>query len=189
MRVLIAAGGTGGHVIPALHVAIELRERGHEVMFAGTKRGLEARLVPEKGFPLKTLEIGGLNRVDLVTMAVTLSRLPLACLAASRMIGRFRPDVAYGVGAYISGPVLLVAKMRGIPIVVHEANAVPGFANRRPAPMVSLPLLTDPASSRFFPANRVEVVGLPVNDAFFGIAPKAHRLPYTVLVLGGSQGS
>src|SRR5450755_248468 len=127
MRVLIAAGGTGGHVIPALHVAEELRKRGDEVMFVGTKRGLESRLVPEKGFPLETLEIGGLNRVGLMTMIKTLASLPLACLAAAQIIGRFRPDVAYGVGAYVSGPVLLMAKLCGVPIVVHEANAVPGF--------------------------------------------------------------
>lgn len=189
LRVLIAAGGTGGHVIPALHVAIELRKRGHEVLFVGTARGLESRLVPEKGFALETLEIGGLNRVGLATLLKNLARLPLAVLDAWRIVGRFRPDVAYGVGAYISGPVLLAAKLRGIPIVVHEANAVPGFANRRLAPMVSRALLTDAAASRFFPASRVSIVGLPVNDAFFHIAPKAHQPPYTVLVTGGSQGS
>src|SRR6266404_8065298 len=188
MRVLIAAGGTGGHVIPALHVATELCARGAEVLFAGTAKGLESRLVPECGFHLETFEIGGLNRVGVVQMLATLGRLPMAMLAASKMIDRFRPSFAFGVGAYVSGPVLLAAKLKGVPIVVHEANAVPGVANRMLAPLVSRALITDASAAGFFPASRTDIVGLPVNRAFFDIAPKRHCTPYKVLVTGGSLG-
>ena len=110
MRVLIAAGGTGGHVIPALHVAAELRSRGVEVLFVGTVRGLEARLVPERGFPLETIAISGLNRVSIAQMFSSMMQLPRALLDSAAIVERFRPDVAYGVGAYISGPVLLDRK-------------------------------------------------------------------------------
>ena len=189
MRVLIAAGGTGGHVIPALHVAAELRDRGDEVLFVGTSRGLEARLVPERGFPLATIAISGLNRVSIAQMVSSMMQLPRALLDSAAIVERFRPDVAYGVGAYISGPVLLMAASKGVPVVVHEANAVPGFANRLLAPMVSRALLADGAAAKFFPSTRVEIAGLPVNRAFFEIPRKAHSAPYTVLITGGSQGS
>lgn len=187
MRVLIAAGGTGGHVIPALHVAEELRERGAEVLAVGTSGGLEARLMPEHRFPLATIAISGLNRVGIAQMAATMLRLPRALLDSAAIVERFRPDVAYGVGAYVSGPVLLMAACKGVPVVVHEANAVPGFANRLLAPMVARALLADSTAARFFPCSRVEITGLPVNQAFFDIPPKAHHTPYTVLITGGSR--
>jgi UDP-N-acetylglucosamine--N-acetylmuramyl-(pentapeptide) pyrophosphoryl-undecaprenol N-acetylglucosamine transferase len=189
MRVLIAAGGTGGHVIPALHVAAELRARGADVLFAGTSRGLEARLAPERGFPLETIEIAGLNRVSASQMLATVAQLPRAFWRCSEIINKFRPHVAYGVGAYVSGPVLLMAAMKSAPIVVHEANAVPGFANRLLAPLVSRALLADAAASRFFPSTRVELTGLPVSAQFFEIPPAPNNVPHTVLVTGGSQGS
>jgi UDP-N-acetylglucosamine--N-acetylmuramyl-(pentapeptide) pyrophosphoryl-undecaprenol N-acetylglucosamine transferase len=189
MRVLIAAGGTGGHVIPALHVAAELRERGSEVLFVGTSHGLEAHLVPEHGFPLETIAISGLNRVGIAQMVATMMQLPRAVLDSVALVDRFHPDVAYGVGAYVSGPVLLMAACKGVPVVVHEANAVPGFANRLLAPMVSRALLADGAATRFFPSTRVEITGLPVSRAFFEIPGKRHEKPYTVLITGGSQGS
>ena len=130
MRVLIAAGGTGGHVIPALQVARELKRRGAEILFVGTLRGLEARLAPENGFNLATIEVGGLNRVGAAQILATLFQLPAALVKSARIVEAFRPDAAFGVGAYISGPVLLMAALKGIPVVVHEANAVPGFTNR-----------------------------------------------------------
>lgn len=189
MRVLIAAGGTGGHVIPALQVARELEQRGHELLFVGTSKGLESRLVPERGFPLELIELGGLNRVGMVQTLATLAQLPLACWRAFRILDRFQPAVVYGVGAYVSGPVLLIAAMKGIPIVVHEANAVPGFANRLLAPLVGRALLAEPAAAAFFSCGRTEITGMPVAEEFFQVPPKEHRPPYTVLVTGGSRGS
>src|SRR5258706_2726150 len=154
MRVVIAAGGTGGHVIPALEVAQELQRRGAEVLFVGTAKGIESRLVPERGFSLETIELGGLMRVGFLKTLNTLAQLPAACWRAMRILERFQPDVVFGAGAYVSGPVLLVAAMKRIPIVVLEANAVPGFTNRRLAPLVTRALVAEEGALRFFPAGR-----------------------------------
>src|ERR1051325_5028859 len=108
MRVILAGGGTGGHVIPAIAIANELRERcAAEVMFVGTSRGIENRLVPAAGYPLQLIEIGALNRVSLMTRLKTLLSLPLAVLAAKRLLREFKPDVVIGVGGYASGPAML----------------------------------------------------------------------------------
>jgi len=190
MRVVIAGGGTGGHVIPALAVAAELRRRGcDQILMVGTPRGLEARLAPAHGVPLETIEVGALNRVGLVRVLGTLLRLPYSFWRAGRILASFNPGVVYGVGGYASGPVLFMAAMKGIPIVVHEANAMPGFANRLVAPYVSRALLAFPETARFFPPTRTEVVGVPVRSRFFAVAPKRHCPPYTILISGGSQGA
>lgn len=189
MRVLIAGGGTGGHVIPALAVAQELKKRGAEVLFVGTARGLEARLVPQRGFRLELIEVGALKSVGAVRVLATLFQLPAAFVRAARIIEDFGPQVAYGVGGYASGPVLLMAALKNIPVVVHEANAVPGFANRLLAPWVTRALVAWEEALRYFPATRGELVGIPVNEGFFRIRRKARRPPGTILVTGGSQGA
>ena len=189
MRVLIAAGGTGGHVMPALEVARELERRGADLLFVGTSRGLENRLVPERGYRLATVEVGALKGMGVGRVVGTLLGLPAAFVRAARLIEEFGPDVAYGMGGYASGPVLLMAALKNIPVVVHEPNAVPGFANRLLAPWVARALVAQEDALRFFPARRAEVVGVPVRREFFAIPPKTHEPPYTVLVTGGSQGS
>ena len=190
MRVIIAGGGTGGHLVPALAVAGELRRRGHEVpLLVGTRGGLEARLAARYGLPLETIEVGALNRVGAGKAATTLLRLPCSFWQAGRVLDAFQPQVAYGLGGYASGPVLLMAAMRNIPVVIHEPNAVPGLANRAIAPFVSRALVTFVETQRFFPASRVEIVGVPVRAEFFGVPPKTHQPPFTILIFGGSQGA
>src|SRR6266581_9551623 len=131
MRVILAGGGTGGHVIPAIAIAQELRSRyGAEILFIGTARGLENRLVPAAGFPLQLVNVGALNRVSLATRVKTLFDLPRAIFAARRMLNEFRPDVVIGVGGYASGPAMLAAGVKHIPTLAFEPNVVPGFANR-----------------------------------------------------------
>ncbi len=186
---VMAGGGSGGHVIPALAVARQLRARGHAPSFIGTRRGIEARLVPAAGFPIEWIEIGGLKRVGLRKTVSTLTALPWSVIQASRMLRRARPGAVFSTGGYVAGPVLLAALWMRIPIVVMEPNAVPGFTHRRLAKYVSRALVTFPEASRWFPPGRAEVTGLPVREEFFAVPPPTSAVPLTILITGGSQGS
>src|ERR1700689_1494175 len=128
---VMAGGGTGGHVIPALAVARELRARGHAVRFIGTRRGMEAKLVPPEDFPIEWIEIGGLKRVGVRKTLTTLAELPVSVWQASRMLDRAAPAAVFSMGGYVAGPVLLAAMGKRIPIVVMEPNAIPGYTHRR----------------------------------------------------------
>jgi len=188
MRVIIAGGGTGGHVIPALAIAQELKSRYNaEVLFIGTARGIETRLVPAAGFQLKLITVGALNRVDLATRLRTLFDLPRAIAQSVRMITEFRPDVMIGVGGYASGPAMLAASLMNVPMMAFEPNVVPGIANRLVAPMVGAAAVHFPATQRYF-RNSV-VTGVPVRREFFHVATRSSDEPPTLLVFGGSQGA
>ena len=131
MRVIIAGGGTGGHVIPALAIAQQLKKQfDAEVLFIGTARGIETRLVPAAGFPLELIQVGALKNVSLTTRLKTMFDLPRAIAASSRMITAFDPEVVIGVGGYASGPAMVAAIRRRLPTLAFEPNVVPGFANR-----------------------------------------------------------
>jgi UDP-N-acetylglucosamine--N-acetylmuramyl-(pentapeptide) pyrophosphoryl-undecaprenol N-acetylglucosamine transferase len=186
---LMAGGGTGGHVIPALAVARELRQRGHDVFFVGTERGLETRLVPKEGFPLELIRIGGLKRVGLRQTAATLVRLPVSIVQAGRLLESRRVAAVFSMGGYVAGPPVLAALIRGVPVVIMEPNAVPGFTNRRIALYVYRALVGFPETVRYFPSRRTEITGLPVREEFFSLAPKPRGDTLTVLITGGSQGS
>ena len=187
MRAILAGGGTGGHVIPALAIAQELKkEYNAEVLFIGTARGIENRLVPAAGFPLKLVQVGALKNVNLVTRLKTLFDLPRAVFSARRMLEEFRADVVIGVGGYASGPAMLAAVLKRIPTVAFEPNVVPGFANRIVAKMVSAAAVHFAETARYF--RHAEVTGVPVRQAFFEIASQPHANP-TLLVFGGSQGA
>ncbi|MEO6911964.1 MAG: glycosyltransferase, partial [Edaphobacter sp.] len=115
-RILIAGGGTGGHVIPALAIAREVQDRaGAEVLFVGTERGLETRLVPEAGFPLELIHVGQLKNVSLVTQLRTLMDLPLGLVRCVKLLRSFRPDAVMGVGGYASGPAMMAAILLRVP--------------------------------------------------------------------------
>jgi UDP-N-acetylglucosamine--N-acetylmuramyl-(pentapeptide) pyrophosphoryl-undecaprenol N-acetylglucosamine transferase len=187
---VMAGGGTGGHVIPALAVASELRSRGHTVRFIGTRRGIESKLVPAADFPIDWIEIGGLNRVGLRQMMTSLVELPGSIWQAARLLDRARPLTAvFSMGGYVAGPVLLAALWKRLPVVVMEPNAVPGFTHRKLAPFVTKALVSFEETVRYFPKGRAEVTGRPVRDEFFAIAPKPRTNVITVLITGGSQGS
>lgn len=185
----MAGGGTGGHVIPALAVARELRSRGNEAVFIGTRQGLEAKLVPAEGFPIEWIEIGGLKRVGAVRAFRTMGQLPASVLQVRRLIEKYRPAATFSMGGYAAGPVVLAAWLRRLPVVVMEPNAVPGFTNRRIGRFVARALVSFPDTARFFPPGRSEETGLPVRSEFFSIPPKARQDVLTVLITGGSRGS
>ena len=187
MRAVIAGGGTGGHVIPALAIANELRDRYHaEVTFIGTARGIENRLVPKAGYALKLIEVGALKNVSLATRISTLMDLPNAVVDSWRILSEVKPEVVIGVGGYASGPAMLAAAFSGRPTVAFEPNVVPGFANRVIAPLVSAAAVHFEETCRYF--RRCQVTGVPVRRAFFDI-PLRHGGPPTLLVFGGSQGA
>src|SRR5580658_7860088 len=188
----MAGGGTGGHVIPLLAVARELRARGHSVRFIGTRRGMEAKLVPAEDFPIEWIEIGGLKRVGLRQTLATLAELPWSVWQAARMLDQAKPAAVFSTGGYVAGPVLLAALWKRLPVVVMEPNAVPGFTHRRLAHFVARALVSFPETARWFPKGRTEVTGWPVRAEFFTIPsrpPRPPGAPLTILITGGSQGS
>jgi UDP-N-acetylglucosamine--N-acetylmuramyl-(pentapeptide) pyrophosphoryl-undecaprenol N-acetylglucosamine transferase len=188
MRAILAGGGTGGHVIPAIAIAQQLRENyGAEAIFIGTERGIETRLVPEAGFQLRLIDVGQLNRVSLATRIRTLTALPRAIAAAWGIMTEFRPDVVVGVGGYASGPAMLAAALRGTASLIFEPNVVPGFANRMVAPMAKAAAVHFEQTCRWF--QNCEVTGVPVRREFFDIPPRAPGSTPTLLLFGGSQGS
>jgi UDP-N-acetylglucosamine--N-acetylmuramyl-(pentapeptide) pyrophosphoryl-undecaprenol N-acetylglucosamine transferase len=187
MRAILAGGGTGGHVIPALAIANQLKKSyDAEVMFIGTARGIENRLVPAAGYPLQLVRVGALKNVSLMTRLKTSFDLPRAIWHAGRILNEFAPDVVIGVGGYASGPAMLSAVMKHIPTLAFEPNVVPGFANRMVAKFVSGAAVHFEETARYF--RHAEVTGVPVRQAFFEIPPKRGGTP-TVLIFGGSQGA
>nr|WP_179639926.1 undecaprenyldiphospho-muramoylpentapeptide beta-N-acetylglucosaminyltransferase [Edaphobacter lichenicola] len=205
MRVLIAGGGTGGHVIPALAIARELRDAHEaEVRFVGTARGLETRLVPEAGFPLELIRVGQLKNVSLATRVRTVADLPLGVARCLELARSFKPDVVVGVGGYASGPAMMAAVLLRVPTLAFEPNAVPGLANRLVGRRVSAAAVNFEETRRYFRGARV--TGIPVRQEFFEIAPmpdaKEDRISFVgsvaqdgpasarrLLVFGGSQGA
>lgn len=186
LRVLIAGGGTGGHIIPALAVARELVSRhAAEVLFVGTQRGLETRLVPQAGFDLRLVHVGPLNNVSLFTRIKTIVGLPRSLFDCRRILRDFRPDVVFGIGGYASGPGVVAALLAHIPVVLFEPNAMPGLANRLVGKRVQAAAVNFPAAARWF--RNAEVTGVPVRPEFFAVPP--HTSAPHLLVFGGSQGA
>ena len=186
LRILIAGGGTGGHIIPALAVARALQERhSAEVLLVGTARGMESRLVPEAGFPLRLIDVGPLKNVSLATRLRTLSRLPMSIFDCKRILREFQPGAVLGVGGYASGPAMLAALWLKIPTMVYEPNAMPGLANRIVGKRVQCAAINFPAAARWF--SNAEVTGVPVRAEFFSLpAPQG---PPHLLIFGGSLGA
>jgi UDP-N-acetylglucosamine--N-acetylmuramyl-(pentapeptide) pyrophosphoryl-undecaprenol N-acetylglucosamine transferase len=187
---LIAAGGTGGHLFPGIAVADELvrRDPGTRVVFAGTPRGLESRLVPRAGYVLERLPILPLNGVGLARGLLGLLVLPWGLLRSALLVLRLRPRAVLGIGGYAGGPVTLVAALLGIRAVILEPNARPGFTNRILKPFVSAAACAYDEARAAFGAKGV-LTGNPVRGGFAALPVKQHQQPLTLLAFGGSQGS
>ncbi len=184
----MAGGGTGGHVIPSIAVARELRSRGHEVWFVGTSRGAEARLVPAAGFPLEEIRVGGIQGLGLAKKVTSVWQLLTATVNQRAAFTNRRPDAVFSMGGYVAGPPVIAALLRKVPVVVLEPNAMPGLTNRWIGKRVTRALLSFPQAAQWFPAGRTEITGLPVREEFFHLPPKQPGA-FTVLITGGSQGS
>jgi UDP-N-acetylglucosamine--N-acetylmuramyl-(pentapeptide) pyrophosphoryl-undecaprenol N-acetylglucosamine transferase len=196
VRVVIAGGGTGGHLFPGLAVARALKARvpGARISFAGTAAGIEARVVPSTEFDLDLIRSGGLKGKSAGALVRGLGLLPLSALDAWRLISRRRPDIVIGVGGYSSGPVVGVAVARGVPALLMEQNAVPGLTNKLLAPFVRAAAVTYDASLRYF-GSKAFVSGNPVRHGFLEVDddpthdPAINADRVRVLIFGGSQGA
>jgi UDP-N-acetylglucosamine--N-acetylmuramyl-(pentapeptide) pyrophosphoryl-undecaprenol N-acetylglucosamine transferase len=192
LSVVIAGGGTGGHLYPGIAVAREIlrREADARVSFAGTARGIETRVVPQEGFDLDLLRSTGLAGGSWRSRARGLALVPVSLWDAWRIVSRRRPHVVIGVGGYSSGPVVLTAAVRGVSTLVLEQNAVPGLTNRLLARWVRAAAVTFPDTAAFF-GDRAFVAGNPVRQEFFANSTEPGRAPdrFRVLVIGGSQGA
>jgi UDP-N-acetylglucosamine--N-acetylmuramyl-(pentapeptide) pyrophosphoryl-undecaprenol N-acetylglucosamine transferase len=185
---VMAGGGTGGHVIPAIAVAREVCRMGYRVLFVGTERGVENRLVPAAGFQLKKIRVGGIKNLGLATRLVSLWRLLSETMGQLARFAEWKPAAVFSMGGYVAGPPVLAALLRGVPVVVMEPNAVPGFTNRHMARWVKRALINFEETARFFPPGLTELTGLPVREEFFAVKKKAEGV-FTLLITGGSQGS
>jgi UDP-N-acetylglucosamine--N-acetylmuramyl-(pentapeptide) pyrophosphoryl-undecaprenol N-acetylglucosamine transferase len=194
LRVLIAGGGTGGHLYPGIAVAEEITsEAGGEVTFVGTSRGLETTLVPKAGFPLELVQVSGLKRMGAAGLVRGLGRLPRAFLESWRILRRHRPDVVLGVGGYASGPLVLAAAVAGIPTAIQEQNSLPGFTNRVLGRLARRVFVAFEEAGASFARGKVRLVGNPVRRKFLeqaaAIAGASPAVGRSIVILGGSQGS
>jgi UDP-N-acetylglucosamine--N-acetylmuramyl-(pentapeptide) pyrophosphoryl-undecaprenol N-acetylglucosamine transferase len=190
MKAIIAGGGTGGHLFPGIAVAREIERRypGSEILFVGAEKGIETRIIPKEGFPLRTLPIGGLKGMGWQLQVKNTFAMMSGMFKARRILHEFKPDVVIGVGGYASFPMLGAAILGGFPRVIMEQNATPGLANRTLGKWVDFVAVTDPGTASFF-GPRAVVTGNPIRPQFKSIPQNRHAPPCTVLVFGGSQGA
>lgn len=192
MRLIVTGGGTGGHLFPGIAVATAMRERSAEtrVLFIGTSRLLDQQALAGQGFELAALECGGVKGLSPVARLRSLVRMPGAVVDAVRMLRQFAPDLVLGVGGYVTGPVLIAARLLRVPIAIHEQNSVPGMANRLAGKLADRVFISLPCRPPF-PANITVHTGNPLRREILAAATQAKQReePPTLLVLGGSQGA
>jgi len=191
LKVLIAGGGTGGHLFPGMAVAEALEKiRPTEVRFVGTARGIEAKAVPERGWMLYQLPVSGLYHVGLVKKVFGLAKIPIAFLKSIKILLQFRPDLVIGVGGYASGPLLLAALFLRCHTVIQEQNAYPGMTNRLLGRLVPLSFVPFEGLEQVF--KNPKVVGNPIRAQIQAVAALVDNRaaePFTVVLIGGSQGA
>ena len=193
MRLLVAGGGTGGHLFPGLALGEEVKTRHprNDVLFVGSARGIEVREVPKAGYPLETIDVGPLKRIGLSGLLRGLFRLPLAFWQSVKILRKFDPDVVIGVGGYSSGPVVLTAWLLRIPTAVQEQNALPGFTNRVLGMFVDAVFIAFPEAEARFSPRKTHLLGNPIRRAFLDnylhSKPPGERL--SIFITGGSQGA
>ncbi len=194
IRLLITGGGTGGHLFPAVAAAQALRERmsDSQVLFIGTRRKIDTTSLAQYGFESCSISSYGFKGKNITELSKALGILPVSVMQALSHIRKFKPDVALGVGGYVTGPVMVAAKMLGIPTVIHEQNSIPGMANRKLGKLVSHVCVSLPGSEKYFPAEKTVFTGNPVRTNIRELAAAAaegEKDKQTLLVLGGSQGA
>jgi UDP-N-acetylglucosamine--N-acetylmuramyl-(pentapeptide) pyrophosphoryl-undecaprenol N-acetylglucosamine transferase len=191
MRVIIAGGGTGGHVFPGIAIAEELkmRDQTNEILFAGTSTGLEARVLPEKGIPLRTITVRGIKGKSLYDKLSALSVTPRAVVESLGIIREFNPDLAIGLGGYVSGPMLVSAFLAGVLRVIQEQNVIPGATNRIASRLAHRVFVSFEESTSYFTRQKVMVTGNPIRKEFAVRRDRPVREGFGLLVFGGSRGA
>jgi UDP-N-acetylglucosamine--N-acetylmuramyl-(pentapeptide) pyrophosphoryl-undecaprenol N-acetylglucosamine transferase len=190
---IIAGGGTGGHLFPGIAIAEEFLSRNpaHRILFIGTERGLEKKILSGLGLPLRTIRVEGIKGQRPLRTAGALAKIPGGLVASFRILREFHPDIVVGVGGYASGPAVLAACLMGVKTAISEQNAFPGLTNRTLGYFADRIFLTFPVSQRWFPKRRTLVTGNPIRAAFLAEKPQGEKKDpcFTILVFGGSQGA
>jgi UDP-N-acetylglucosamine--N-acetylmuramyl-(pentapeptide) pyrophosphoryl-undecaprenol N-acetylglucosamine transferase len=193
LRVLIAGGGTGGHLYPGVALAEEIttRQKGNHVLFVGTQRGIEARVVPQLGYPIEYIDVVGLKGKGLGGLIKGMFQIPVAISQSFKILRTFKPEVAIGVGGYASGPLMIAAWLMRIPSAILEQNTVPGITNRVLSHFVNAVYVMFESSAEHFPKRKVHALGNPIRRQLLDnfLRSKITDARFTILVLGGSQGA
>ncbi len=198
MNIVIAGGGTGGHIFPALAIAGEMKKSipDTNITFVGTARGIEAKIIPGKGYDIRFISSEGLVGKDIFRTLLSLSRIPGSLVDSLRILRDIEPDIVCGVGGYSSGPLVLCAKMLGIPTIIHEQNSIPGLANKMLGKFVDTIAVTYQESMKFFPKGKTYLTGNPVREEILeGDRERGYRNfsldndRFTIFVFGGSSGA
>ncbi|MDH3360154.1 MAG: UDP-N-acetylglucosamine--N-acetylmuramyl-(pentapeptide) pyrophosphoryl-undecaprenol N-acetylglucosamine transferase, partial [Desulfobulbaceae bacterium] len=194
LRVIVTGGGTGGHLFPGIAVAESVLDRfaGSKVLFVGTERLIDQKALANRRFEVTSIRSRGLKGKGLFAKLGGLLQIPFSIVASIRLIIKFKPGIVFGVGGYVTGPVVLAASLLGVATAIHEQNSVPGLANRLLGRFAQRVLLSIPGSEKYFPAKKCLLSGNPVRSELLKKAAEAvatNELSNTLLVLGGSQGA
>ncbi|MDD3271839.1 MAG: undecaprenyldiphospho-muramoylpentapeptide beta-N-acetylglucosaminyltransferase [Syntrophomonadaceae bacterium] len=198
MKIIITGGGTGGHIYPAIAIAQEIRDRLPEaqILYVGTKEGMESTIVPQAGFDFQTIDITGINRSSLIKASKSLAKMPRSFFQGWEVVRDYRPDIVIGTGGYVSFPVVLAASFLDGKTYIHEQNALPGLANRNLARRVDCVMLTFPEAQKHINAKLIKLTGLPVRKDILNVDVGRARQKlgltedkFTLLVFGGSRGA
>ena len=195
MRLIITGGGTGGHLFPgiALAQAMMRTKPGCDVLFIGTERKVDKTALVDLGFATMAIKCQGIKGKNISAKIKALLQQPAALFEAFRIIRKFKPDLVFGVGGYVTGPVILAARLLGITTCIHEQNSIPGLANKLLGHIVHRIFVSLPGSEKYFPAGKTVLSGNPVRSSIVKAANQASRMEYqsplTLLILGGSQGA
>ncbi|AKU91863.1 undecaprenyldiphospho-muramoylpentapeptide beta-N-acetylglucosaminyltransferase [Vulgatibacter incomptus] len=193
MKVVIAGGGTGGHLFPGIALAEEVvtRHPSNDVLFVGTARGIEARVVPQSGFKLELIDVTGVKGRGLKGLIGGLLRLPAAVLRCMTILREYQADVVVGVGGYASFPMVFAGFLRGMPTAIQEQNALPGLTNRLLGKIARTVFISFDEAARFFPKDKVHNVGNPIRKALMEnfLRPQEPHERFRILIFGGSQGA
>jgi UDP-N-acetylglucosamine--N-acetylmuramyl-(pentapeptide) pyrophosphoryl-undecaprenol N-acetylglucosamine transferase len=196
MKIILSGGGTGGHIYPALAIAGEIKRRNPaaELLYVGTQRGLESKIVPPSGIPFKTIDISGIDRSSMLRASKALIKFPFSFFQARDIIKDFKPDIIVGTGGYVSYPIVLAGTFMDVKTLIHEQNAIPGLANRNLARRVDCVLLTFEEARKYVEAKCIKLTGLPVRQEILAIDRKwdkygTERNKFNLLAFGGSLGA